>query len=154
MNKIFLIIVVLFSFYGCSAFTVQNPKIDNLIGEWEATAPMIYAKLIVHSEDNNILITINENKAINKFTLKEFKSLENGFEVQVVDLSSNNKPEKMKGALMLGKLILEPVDNKDMEIWFIRSKDLSKYQEIVNGEIEKYNQQLNFDAAKNAAQVN
>ncbi len=118
---------------------MQNPILNDISGEWEASGPMPYAKLVIAQNKSNYMVVVQNEKEIEIYELKSFKSLANGFECEIVSINKNKKLEKMNGAVILNRVVLSPANDETTKIWFIRSRDLAKYQGIANTELEKHN---------------
>lgn len=140
MYKSIQLISSVFLLSGCSIFITQNPTLEDISGDWVATAPMLYAKLVISKNKPNYMAVVKSEKKVEIYKLISFKTLENGFECEMVNIKKNkkNSPEKMKGVVIFDRVVLSPEHDETTKIWFIRASDFEKYQGIADAELKKH----------------
>lgn len=150
--KLNLILVILL-LNGCSTIMVQNPSLNDLSGVWEASGPIPYAKLIIEPYKENLLIVVKSQEEVEVYKIKFFKPKEYGFGFEIVNLKEKMKSKKMNGVIIFDRVVLSPEDDEKLQIWFVKSDDLAKYQGLADKEIKKYNNSLRSNKSHDAALI-
>ena len=148
-NSVFFIGIFFLS--GCTGFFTQNPSIEDLEGNWESTSPVIYSKLIFSPNQENLLVVVGDEKVEDIFKLQSLEFSESGFEFEAVSLLKKSDPLKMKGQIILGRILLSPIDKDEEKIWYMKSTDLVKFQAIADNAVKKHNKSFQQDASKAGA---
>lgn len=138
-RQIFLIgFTVLGLISGCALMPIQNPTLSHIKGVWESTTYGYYSTLKIESENDGLLLMVQEQDNVNAYKLISLSPETKGIAMLFKGIENDEKAFAIIATVAKDSLTITDKSKPDMVFSYIRSDKFLKSREIANRYMSAY----------------